>query len=134
MKQLLLGATVALASLGALAACSDADVASHNISRAAEQFEIERRIVFYNGITDEYMLMIEGRCSMEHLPLTSKVTCKKGPREYVRHDIRTGDNMGVISEQTGVADVSVYNYRFIIKPEVIIPNLDVETSVTDLNE
>ncbi|HYJ20826.1 MAG TPA: hypothetical protein VEW07_02235, partial [Solirubrobacterales bacterium] len=49
----------------ALAACgdSDADVASHNLSKAAEQFEIERRVVFFNGITDKYLLLIEGLCS-----------------------------------------------------------------------
>ena len=36
-----------------LTACaSDADVASQNLSQAAEQFEIPRRVVFYNGITE----------------------------------------------------------------------------------
>ena len=29
--------------------CSDADVASKNLSKAADQFEVQRRIVFYNG-------------------------------------------------------------------------------------
>lgn len=33
----------------------DADVASHNLSKAADQFQVLRRIVFYNGITGEYM-------------------------------------------------------------------------------
>src|SRR5690606_28723275 len=54
--------TAALAAVAiALGACStDADVASKNLSKAAEQFEIERRVVFLNGITDEYLLSIEG--------------------------------------------------------------------------
>ncbi len=58
---------LALAPLG-LTACgpSDADVASKNLSKAAEQFEIERRVVFFNGITDKYLLLIEGRCSIEY--------------------------------------------------------------------
>ena len=30
---------------------SDADLASRNISKAADQFEIYRRVVFYNGIS-----------------------------------------------------------------------------------
>lgn len=39
-----------------ISACSrEADVASYNLSRAADQFEIDRRIVFYNGITNEYI-------------------------------------------------------------------------------
>lgn len=45
-----------------LTGCSDADIASQNISKAADNFEISRRIVFYNGITGEYMLSIEGAC------------------------------------------------------------------------
>ena len=47
-----------------LAGCNDARVASRNLSIAAENFEIDRRIVFYNGITDTYMLTIEGRCDI----------------------------------------------------------------------
>ena len=44
---------------GALTACSsDADVASENLSKAADNFEVQRRIVFFNGITDEYRLTI----------------------------------------------------------------------------
>jgi len=39
---------------------SDADVASYNLSKAADNFEVPRRIIFYNGITGEYMLVIEG--------------------------------------------------------------------------
>lgn len=31
-----------------LASCSDADTASKNLSTAADNFEINRRIVFYN--------------------------------------------------------------------------------------
>ena len=60
MKRLILALPVV-----ALAACTppDAQVASHNLSKAADMFEIDRRIVFYNGITDTYMLTIEGRCS-----------------------------------------------------------------------
>ena len=39
---------------------SDATIASQNISKAADMFEIDRRIVFLNGITDTYLLSIEG--------------------------------------------------------------------------
>lgn len=49
---------------GAVVGCSDAKIASSNLSKAAENFELNRRIVFYNGITGEYMLSIEGLCSI----------------------------------------------------------------------
>ena len=40
------------AAVAALAGCSsDADIASRNMSKAADQFEVTRRVVFYNGIS-----------------------------------------------------------------------------------
>ena len=39
---------------------SDADIASRNMSKAADQIEITRREVFYNVITGDYMLTVEG--------------------------------------------------------------------------
>ena len=52
-----------LAAIGlavGVSACSrEADVASYNLSQAADNFGINRRIVFYNGITDKYMLEID---------------------------------------------------------------------------
>jgi protein involved in sex pheromone biosynthesis len=40
-----------------LSACtSQADTVSHNISKAADSFEVQRRIIFFNGITDKYLL------------------------------------------------------------------------------
>ena len=107
---------------------SDADVASYNISKAAEQMEINRRIVFYNGITDAYILSIEGRCSVEFKPLKFEVTCKTGPKEFKKHYLGRADNVFPFIEQLDAVDVSVYNYRVIFKPEVIIPNIDLKTS------
>jgi len=61
---------------------SDASIASRNLSKAADMFEINRRIVFYNGITDSYLLTIEGRCSIEPTKFQLEVTCKTGPKKY----------------------------------------------------
>lgn len=35
-------------AVGLLTACSDADVASRNLSKAADNFDIARRVVFYS--------------------------------------------------------------------------------------
>lgn len=41
--------------------CSwDVQVASKKHSYAANNFQLDRRIVFWNGITGEYILMIKG--------------------------------------------------------------------------
>jgi len=111
----------------ALTACSsDADVASYNVSKAADQFEINRRIVFYNGITDSYMLTIEGRCSLGNNDgaKSLSVTCKTGPESYKKHFLGLSDNVTYFVEQIDGADVNVYHYRVIFKPASIIPDID----------
>jgi len=108
-----------------LGACTtDADVASANLSKSAEQFEIDRRVVFINGITDTYLLSIEGKCSIEDQGNQLEVTCKTGDNEYKKHFLGLSDNISYFVEQLEGADVSVYNYRVIFKPEVIIPDID----------
>lgn len=129
---------IAIAALPVLllagAACTDskADVASHNLSKAAEQFEIERRIVFFNGITDKYLLTVEGRCSVETsesaLGGSLEVTCKTGPNEYKKHFLGLSDNVSYFVEQIEGANVSEYHYRVIFRPEVIVPDVEVDTS------
>jgi len=61
--------------------CSDAETASSNLSTAADNFEINRRVVFFNGITDKYLLTIEGRCSItaDTEDGQLEVTVKTGP-------------------------------------------------------
>ena len=62
MKKLI---AVLLALALFVAGCStDADVASYNIQKDADNFKVDRRIVFYNGVTGDYILTIEGKCSL----------------------------------------------------------------------
>ncbi len=110
---------------------SDATVASRNLSKAAEMFEINRRVVFYNGITDTYILTIEGRCSVEFYPDKFTVTIKTGPDTYKKHYLGRADNVFPFVEQLDNAKVGVYHYRVIFKPQSIIPNIDLRTSVTN---
>jgi hypothetical protein len=110
-----------------LAGCStDADVASENLSLAAEQFEIDRRVVFFNGITDTYLLSIEGRCSIEDQVNQLEVTCKTGPEDFKKHFLGLSDNVTYFVEQLEGANVSEFHYRVIFKPSVIVPDLDTE--------
>lgn len=110
----------------ALAACDDASVASHNLSKAADMFEITRRVVFYNGITGEYMLSLEGRCSLkkDNQDGQLEVTCKTGPTEYKKHFLGLSDNVTYFAEQLAAKDVSTYHYRVVFKPAAIVPDVD----------
>ena len=118
-----------LITLGAvlLAGCSQpADVASRNLSTAADNFEIQRRIVFYNGITDTYMLEVTGRCSLgnEDQPGQLSITCKTGPEAFKKHFLGLSDNVTHFVEQIDGAGASDDSYRVVFRPETIIPDVE----------
>lgn len=128
-KRILMLLFVALALLGAGCFESDADVASKNLSKAAEQFEVPRRIVFFNGITDKYLLTIEGYCSVETgdsgLSGSLEVTCKVGPGDtFKKAFLGLSDNVSYLVEQLEPKAVSTTHYRIIFKPETVVPNFD----------
>lgn len=110
-----------------LAGCNDADIASRNLSKAADQFEVTRRIVFYNGITGEYMLTIQGLCSLGNHDEARKlsVTCKTGPKDFKKHFLGLSDNVTFFVEQIDASPVSPYMYRVVFKPLAIIPDIEI---------
>lgn len=117
---------LSLCAVAALAGCSrDADVASRNLSNAADNFEIARRVVFYNGVTGEYMLTIEGYCSIDVEPKKLSVVCKTGPGVYKKHFLGLSDNVTFFAEQLELKNVSTSFYRVVFKPSVILPDIEV---------
>lgn len=117
-----------------LSGCTDADLASENLSKAADMFEITRRVVFYNGITDSYMLTIEGRCSLGNNDSAGQltVTCKTGDAAYKKHFLGLSDNVTYFVEQLESANVSAYHYRVVFKPQTILPDLDLRGDTEEL--
>src|SRR5690606_34346315 len=91
-------AVLALVLLAAVGCTSDADKASRNLSTAAEQFEVQRSIVGINGITDEILFEVEGRCSIER-DGDLVVTCKHGPEDFRKHYVGLSDNVTFIATQ-----------------------------------
>lgn len=125
-KTALVLATVIAAGL---AGCnSDADVASQNLSTAADNFQINRRIVFYNGFTGEYMLTIEGLCSKDNSSTDTKlaIICKTGPNEFKKHFLGLSNNVTYFIEQLDPAAASTYRYKVVFKPSVIVPDIEVK--------
>lgn len=132
MTRIMAGAAAALL---VLAGCSsEASTASRNIDKAAENFEVERRITFINGITDEYLLTVEGKCSTiitenEQLQVTCKVAEGNDDDSYWRHTLGLSDNVTFIVEQTAAAEnVDGFRHRIIFRPETIIPAPELSTS------
>lgn len=124
MKKIAAVALAGLIALGVAACSSPADTVSDNLSNAADHFEIQRRIVFVNGITDKYLMVIEGRCSLGNMdkPRELTVTCKIGPDAYKKHFLGLSDNVTYFVEQIDAANVDEWHYVVNFRPETIVPD------------
>lgn len=105
-------------------------VVSHNLSKDADQFKVQRRIIFFNGITDTYLMTIEGKCSIQPDVDENQleVTCKIEEDTYKKHYLGLSDNVSYFVEQTDAIKSDPYHYKVIFKPQTIIPDIDLKTS------
>lgn len=114
---------------GSLAGCqSAADKADQNLSKAADNFEVPRRITAINGITDKVLFVVEGFCSYTTAGKTLKVICKQPDGSVERTTLGLSDNVTFVVSQMGGVKVSLFHSRIIFRPEAIIPNFDLSTS------
>lgn len=131
MRNILLASVAALT----LVACErPADVASRNLSLAADNFEIPRKISFVNGITGDVLLTIEGLCSLGNndTDLRLSVTCKTDHNKYIKNFLGLSDNVFFISEQLENVEVSTFHYRTMFRPQSLIPDVDFQGDANEL--
>ena len=124
--------SIAIACLLGVSGCTrESERVSFNLSREADSFNVYRRIVFLNGITDSYLLKIEGYCAVltesgaENLTGTISVVCKSDNGRYVKHFLGVSDNVTYFSEQILDASVSDSRYSVVIRPLTLIPDVSI---------
>lgn len=130
IRKAIAGAVAALTLvLGATACTSEADTASDNVSKAADHFQVNRRIIVINGITDKYLMVITGACSINiDDPKNLVTTCKTGPGEYKKFYAGLSDNVTYTVEQGSSSKVSGYHYKIVFRPSELIPDVDFQNS------
>lgn len=124
-------AALAAAAVVSVSACqSKSDVASHNLSQAADNFHVDRRVVFYNGITGKYILEIDGLCSVNNNADAThnaqvSVTCETSPGVFEKHLMGLSDNVTWFEQQINPQPVSDAHYRIQFMPSTMLPDVDV---------
>ncbi|QZA68994.1 hypothetical protein 010DV004_57 [Bacillus phage 010DV004] len=129
MKKKLVTLFVGLVAIVSLVGCTEAGTVSENLSKSADSFEVQRRVVFFNGITDKYLLTIEGLCALD--TSSSKkltVTCKVGKDTYKKHYLGLSDNVSYFVEQTDAKYENAYHYKVLFRPEQVVPDIELQTS------
>lgn len=118
---------IALACLSlTITGCEDdASVARANLERAEQNFQVYRRCVFYNVITGEYIMSVEG---MLAIIVDSDgdlvVTIKTQDGQYLKHYFGHADNVTYFSEALAPNAVSDKSYKIIFKPAAILPTIE----------
>lgn len=129
MKKKIVMLVVGFVAIISMVGCTEADTVSENLSKSADSFEVQRRVVFFNGITDKYLLTVEGLCALDtdsEKKLT--VTCKIGKDKYKKHYLGLSDNVSYFVEQTDAKYENAYHYKVLFRPEQIVPDIELQTS------
>ena len=92
--------------------CSSADNVNHNLSQAADNFEVVRKITVYNARTDLIVMEMEGYMSLSNSSTNELVvTCKTGEDEYKKNYIYLNEYViYVVEDITGTA-TDPYHYK-----------------------
>ena len=107
-----------------ISACSAADNVNHNLSQAADNFEVLRKITVYNARTDLIVMEMEGFMSLSNSSTSELVvTCKTGPDEYRKNYIYLNEYViYVVEDVTGTA-TDPYHYK--VHFYTALPDVDV---------
>lgn len=129
LNKKLAGIIAAATVVAGTAGCtSQADRANENLSRAAENFEVPRRITGINGITDNVLFTVEGFCSYETEGGTYEIICKNPDGSVSRTAMAKSDNVTIVVTQMTGAKVDLFRPRIIFRPENVVPNFDLSTN------
>lgn len=126
-------AAVLLAGIGVALAvtaggCSEASTASQNISTDADNFKIQRKIVGINTRTDKYLFYVEGKCSIERNDDALIALCKYGENDFRKQYMGKSTDTFWSSIQTVGVPADVYHTKIVLKPEGVIPDLELNLS------
>ena len=125
----IIGAAVAggLLLAGLTACTSEADTANDNLSKAAENFEVARRIIGINAINGDVLFSVEGFCSYETGGDTIDAICKDTDGSISRTTMGKADNVTFVSTQIAGKKVSLFHPRIILRPTTLVPDFDLST-------
>lgn len=103
--------TIGMVALPATS-CTAAENVNHNLSQAADNFEIVRKITVYNARTDLIIMEIEGLMSLDNNSTNELiVTCKTGADEYKKNYVYLNEYVIYVVEDITGTVTDPYHYK-----------------------
>lgn len=124
MKKKIIVVLMAVGLLFGATGCQpESKVVGDNISKEADSFNVQRKIVAINTRTDKFLFYAEGKCSVDRENGWLVAICRHAENEYRKHLIGLSTDTFASVEQMAPIDVSRYHTLIVLKPEGIIPDI-----------
>lgn len=112
MKKVIAILLVMVCLVGVLSGCSAASDVNHNLSQAADNFEVFRKITVYNARTDMIIMEMEGLMSLSNNTTNELVvTCKTGENEYKKNYVYLNAYVIYVVEDITGTVTDPYHYK-----------------------
>lgn len=112
MKKVIVMMLVLACLIGCLSGCTEADNVNHNLSQAADNFQVVRRITVYNARTDLIIMEMEGLMSISNNGASELVvTCRTGVNEYKKNYVYLNDYVIYVVEDITGTVTDPYHYK-----------------------
>lgn len=112
-----------------LTGCTEAERASYNLSKQADNFNVIRQLTVINCIEGDVIFQMTGKLSIEADEVDEQLEITvEDNGTYVKHFIGLSDNVTYVIEDLnlGANDVSQYRYTINFNPKMWLP-VNVET-------
>ena len=112
MKKIIAILLVMVCLVSVLTGCTAADDVNYNLSQAADNFEVVRKITVYNARTDMIIMEMEGLMSLSNNSTSELVvTCKTGEDEYKKNYVYLNDYVIYVVEDITGTVTDPYHYK-----------------------
>ena len=115
---------VAICLCTCLVGCTEVDNVNHNLSQAADNFQVTRRITVYNARTDMIVLEMEGNMSLSNNTTNELVvTCMTGPNQYKKNYVYLNEYLIYVVED--ITDTVTDPYHYKVHFYTAMPDVDI---------
>lgn len=112
MKKIICLLLVLVLAIGCFAGCTAAENVNYNLSQAADNFEVVRKITVYNARTDMIVMEIEGLMSISNNDTSELVvTCRVGEKEYKKNYVYLNEYVIYVVEDITGSVTDPYHYK-----------------------
>lgn len=109
--------------------CRKADFVAYNVSKEADNFNVQRKLTVLNARTDSVVMEMIGTFSIVNNTTGElEIICQVAPGEYKKHFVYLNNYTLYTVEDISGADVEPYHYELDFYPQMI-PLTDIDIKI-----